>query len=128
VLTWFAVALVGGAVAVGVGWVLRQVDELGQPRRFPWVSVALLLVVAVAAAVPGVLRARQERRLGGAASVLAGARVAVRCQSLGGAFVDAGPSSATCAGGRTGPRSPGPCSSATSAGTWPPPTGATSTR
>jgi hypothetical protein len=42
-------------------------------------------------AVPGVLRASQERRLGGAASVLAGARVAVRCQSFGGAFVDAGP-------------------------------------
>jgi hypothetical protein len=38
-----------------------------------------------------VLRASQERRLGGAASALAGARVAVRCQSLGGAFVDAGP-------------------------------------
>ena len=53
--------------------------------------MALLLVVVVAAAVPGVLRARQERRLGGAASVLAGARVAVRCQSFGGAFVDAGP-------------------------------------
>ena len=34
-LTWFAVALVGGAVAVGVGWVLRRVDELGRPRRFP---------------------------------------------------------------------------------------------
>jgi hypothetical protein len=91
VLTWFAVGLVGGAVAVGVGWGLRRVDELGRPRRFPWVSVSLLLVVAVAAAVPGVLRAGQERRLGGAASVLAGARVAVRCQSLGGAFVDAGP-------------------------------------
>ena len=53
--------------------------------------MALLLVVAVAAAVPGVLRAHHERRLGGAASVLAGARVAVRCQSFGGAFVDAGP-------------------------------------
>jgi hypothetical protein len=38
-----------------------------------------------------VLRARQERHLAGAASVLAGARVAVRCQSLGGAVVDAGP-------------------------------------
>ena len=47
--------------------------------------------MGVGAAVPGVLRASQERRLGGAASALAGARVAVRCQSLGGAFVDAGP-------------------------------------
>jgi hypothetical protein len=91
VLTWFAVAFLGGAVAVGVGWGLRRFDELGRPRRFPWVSVSLLLVVTVAAAVPGVLRANQERRLGGAASVLAGARVAVRCQSFGGAFVDAGP-------------------------------------
>jgi hypothetical protein len=91
VLTWFAVALAGSAVAVVVGWGLRRVDELGRPRRFPWVSVSLLLVVAVGAAVPGVLRGHQERRLGGAASVLAGARVAVRCQSFGGAFVDAGP-------------------------------------
>ena len=54
-----------------------------------WFAVAL--GVAVATVVPGVLRAHQERRLGGAASVLAGARVAVRCQSFGGAFVDAGP-------------------------------------
>jgi hypothetical protein len=38
-----------------------------------------------------VLRVHQERRLGGAASALAGARVAVRCQSFGGAFVDARP-------------------------------------
>jgi hypothetical protein len=91
VLTWFAVALVGGAVAVAGGWAVRRVDELGRPRRFPYGSVALLLVVAVAAAAPGVLRGRQERQLGGAASVLVGARVAVRCQSLGGAFVDAGP-------------------------------------
>jgi hypothetical protein len=57
----------------------------------PRVGVALLLVLAVAGAVPGVHRAGQERRLGRAASALAGARVAVRCQSLGGAFVDAGP-------------------------------------
>jgi hypothetical protein len=55
------------------------------------VSVALLLALAVAAAAPGVLRTHQERRLGRAASELAGARVAVRCQSLGGAFVDGGP-------------------------------------
>jgi hypothetical protein len=91
VLTWFAVALAGGAVAVAAGWSLRRLDELGRPRRFPWVGLSLLLALAVAAAVPGVLRAHQERRLGGAASMLAGARVAVRCQSFGGAFVDAGP-------------------------------------
>ena len=90
-LTWFAAALAVAAVAVAVHWWLRRVDELGRRQRFPWVSVALLAALAVAAAVPGVARVRQERRLGGAASVLAGARVAVRCQSLGGAFVDGGP-------------------------------------
>jgi hypothetical protein len=91
VLTWLAVALVSGAAVVAIGWGLRRTDELGRPRRFPWVTVALLLAMGAGVAVPGVLRASQERRLGGAASVLAGARVAVRCQSFGGAFVDAGP-------------------------------------
>ena len=90
-LTWLAVALLTGAAVVAIGWGLRRTDELGRPRRFPWVSVALLLALSVGAAVPGVLRASQERRLGGTASVLAGVRVAVRCQSFGGAFVDAGP-------------------------------------
>ena len=80
-----------GAAVVAIGWGLRRTDELGRPRQFPWVTVALLLAMGVGAAVPGVLRASQERCLGGAASVLAGARVAVRCQSLGGAFVDGGP-------------------------------------
>jgi hypothetical protein len=91
VLTWLAVALLTGAAVVAIGWGLRRTDELGRPRQFPWVTVALLLAMGVGAAVPGVLRASQERRLGGAASALAGARVAVRCQSLGGAFVDGGP-------------------------------------
>jgi hypothetical protein len=91
VLTWLAVALLAGSAVVAIGWGLRRADELGRPRRFPWVTVALLQAMGIGAAVPGVLRASQERRLGGAASVLAGARVAVRCQSFGGAFVDAGP-------------------------------------
>jgi hypothetical protein len=90
VLTWLAVALVAGAAAAGVGWSLRRADPLGRPRPFPWVTVGLLVAMGFGAAVPGVVRASQERRLGRAASVLAGARVAVRCQSFGGAFVDAG--------------------------------------
>jgi len=91
VLTFMAVALLTGAAVAAIGWGLRRTDELGRPRQFPWVTVALLLALGVGAAVPGVLRASQERRLGGAASALAGSRVAVRCQSFGGAFVDAGP-------------------------------------
>jgi hypothetical protein len=91
VLTWLAVALLAGAAGTAIGWGLRRTDELGRPRRFPMATVALLVVVGTGAAVPGILRAAQERRLGGAASALAGARVAVRCQTFGGAFVDAGP-------------------------------------
>jgi hypothetical protein len=91
VLTWFALALCGAAAAVGAGWALHRRDELGRPRPFPWLSAGLLLAVAVAAAVPGVVRASQERRLGRAATVLAGSRVAVRCQSLGQAVLDGGP-------------------------------------
>ena len=90
-LTWLAIALLAGAAVTAIGWSLRRADELGRPRRFPLVTVVLLLAMGTGAAVPGILRASQERRLGGAASVLAGARVAVRCQSFGGAFVDAGP-------------------------------------
>ena len=107
-LTWLAVALLTGAAVVAIGWGLRRTDELGRPRRFPWVTVALLLVMGVGAAVPGVLLASQERRLGGAASALAGARVAVRCQSLGGPSSTPAPSSATSAGGPTGRQSRGP--------------------
>jgi hypothetical protein len=80
VLTFIAVALALGAVAVGVGWWLHRADELGRPRRFPWVSVVVLAALAVAAAAPGVARASQERRLGVAATVLAGVPVAVHCQ------------------------------------------------
>jgi len=74
VLSVLAVALAGGAVAVAAGWCLRRSDELGRPRPFPLVSVALLVALAVAGAVPGVLRAQQERRLGRAASALAATR------------------------------------------------------
>lgn len=90
-LTWLAVALLAGAAVAATGWGLRRTDGLGRPRRFPWVTVTLLLAMGMGAAVPGMVRASQERRLGGAASVLAEARVAVRCQSFGGSFVDAGP-------------------------------------
>jgi hypothetical protein len=104
VLTWLAVALGTGAAVVAIGWAVRRTDELGRPRRFPWVTVALLLALGAGAAVPGVLRASQERRLGTAASVLAGARVAVRCaRASAGPSSTPAPSSATCAGGPTGP-------------------------
>jgi hypothetical protein len=53
VLTWLAVGLVAGAAVTAIGWGLRRTDELGRPRRFPWVTVTLLLVMGAAAAAPG---------------------------------------------------------------------------
>ena len=41
----------GGLVATGE---TSLCDELGRPRRFPWVTVALLLAMGAGAAVPGV--------------------------------------------------------------------------
>jgi hypothetical protein len=89
-VSWVALALAGAAAVVAARWYAGRVDELGRRREFPLVSVVLLAVLAVGAATPGMLRARQERRLAGVASELAGRPVAVRCQAFGGAFVDAG--------------------------------------
>jgi hypothetical protein len=91
VLTWACFGLFAWAAAVAGYWYLRRVDALGRRRSFPWPAVTLLVALAVAAAVPGMLRAAEERRLSAAASVLAGAHVAVHCQTFGAAFVDPGP-------------------------------------
>ncbi|MEP7053630.1 MAG: hypothetical protein ABI912_00090 [Actinomycetota bacterium] len=71
-------------------WYLTRVDELGRQVAFPKLWVALLVVLSLFAATPGVLRARLENRLSGVASTLSGRRVRVRCQAFGAAFVDAG--------------------------------------
>lgn len=54
------------------------------------ISVAVLLVFAVGAAYPGIVRRHEEARLGSAASVISGATVRVKCQTMGAAAVDAG--------------------------------------
>jgi hypothetical protein len=89
-VSWVALALAVAAAVVAARWYAGRVDELGRRRGFPVVGVVLLAVLSVGAATAGVLRARQERRLAAVASELAGRRVAVRCQALGGAFVGAG--------------------------------------
>lgn len=82
-------AATGGLVLSG-RWLLHQRDALGRPRGFPVWSVSLLTVLAVAAAVPGVRRRSEEKRLSGVASALVGHRVQVRCQSFGQALADLG--------------------------------------
>jgi hypothetical protein len=90
VLSWLSLGLVASALAVGTHWLANRVDAIGRPRAFPWVSVALLTVLATASAVPGLLTTLRERHLAEVATTLVGAPAGVRCQSLGEAFVDAG--------------------------------------
>lgn len=86
-LRYLVVLLLAGAALVVMRWLLRR-PGLGRRTPFPWISTTLLLVLAVAAAVPVVLHVRQERALSAVASQLAEADAVVRCQGLGAAFVD----------------------------------------
>ncbi len=90
VLDYAALVLLAGAAGSAIRWIFRPVDGLGSPRAFPRISVTLLVVLGVLAAVPGLLRHREESRLTRTATQLVGAAASVHCQSLGGAFVDAG--------------------------------------
>lgn len=71
-------------------WATRRRDGLGRPRPFPVWSVTVLVVLALAAAIPGARRRTQEQRLASVASRLVGQEVTVHCQSNAAAFVDAG--------------------------------------
>jgi hypothetical protein len=91
VLTWLAVLALLGAVALSARWYAGgRRDALGRPIAFPRISVVLLLLVSIAAAYPAFARQREERRLASVASVIAGVKDKVVCQTLSGAFVDAG--------------------------------------
>ncbi|MCU1599635.1 MAG: hypothetical protein JWO22_344 [Frankiales bacterium] len=83
-------AAVLGAAALSGRWLLHQREELGRPRPFPRISVALLAVLGIALAVPVVRRHHEEDRLSRVASRLVGHRVKVHCQSLGQALTDVG--------------------------------------
>jgi hypothetical protein len=90
VLTWLGAAALCAAALVAARWLGRRHDALGRPRAFPVWSVVLLAVAGTAMTTPGVRRELAERRLEAAAGALAGREVDVECQTLGGAFVDAG--------------------------------------
>jgi hypothetical protein len=89
-LTWVAVAGVAGAVVFVARWLLGRHDSLGRAVGFPKITVVLLLVLSAAAAYPGIARRHEEARLGTVASVIAGASVQVKCQTLSGASLDVG--------------------------------------
>ena len=88
-LTWLSFGLLASVAAVVARWLATRVDAIGRRRGFPWVSVVLLAALAAATAAPVVLDGLRERRLARVASAVVGAKVGVRCQSFGEAFVDA---------------------------------------
>jgi hypothetical protein len=83
-----SVASCGGAAVVGGRWALHQKDALGRPIGFPVWSVSLLVLLALATAVPSARRKMEERRLGRVASQLVGHAVTVKCQTTAGSLVD----------------------------------------
>ena len=90
-LTWLAALALLGALGLTARWYVNgRRDALGRAVAFPVISVVLLLLASAAAAYPGVVRHREERKLAQVASAIAGVKVKVVCQTLGGAFVDAG--------------------------------------
>ena len=89
-LTALSFALLACAALTAAHWASRRVDGLGRPRSFPMWSIAFLVIVALAAAIPGARRRTQEHRLTSVATRLVGHHVQVHCQSTASALVDAG--------------------------------------
>jgi hypothetical protein len=83
--------LVLAAAVIAGRWATRRRDAIGRPRRFPYVSVVGLVIVAVVGATPTYLRHHEENRLSAVATDLVGAKAVVHCQTLGEQFVDVGP-------------------------------------
>lgn len=87
-LNWIAGGAVLAAMAVVLHWWRRRYDSRTAPPRVPWVSVGLLLAIAVVAGGFALRHQLLERRLSRVASELAGRKVAVRCESYTATFVD----------------------------------------
>lgn len=80
----------GSAAFVMARWAGRRQDGLGRPRPMPVWTVSGLVLLGLAASVPGAKRHIEEGRLSRIASQLVGHDVHVTCQSGAAAFVDAG--------------------------------------
>lgn len=89
-LTAAAVLLGLGALCVGYRGYAGRIDAIGRPVSFPAFWVSVLIVLAVIAATPGVVRFQLEQRLSAVASAVSGRAVRVRCQPIGDSFIDTG--------------------------------------
>jgi hypothetical protein len=78
--------LVVAAAVLSVRWIARPNDSFGRQRAFPYMSIGLLGVLAVGAAVPSYLRHREEQRLSAVATQLVGTDARVHCQTFGQTF------------------------------------------
>ncbi|MBV9871233.1 MAG: hypothetical protein JO214_11475 [Frankiaceae bacterium] len=81
-----ALALVVAAAALSVRWLTHQRDTFGRERPFPYLSIGLLGLVAMGAAIPSYLRHQEETRLSAVASQLVGEPARVHCQTFGQTF------------------------------------------
>ncbi|BEP15704.1 hypothetical protein acdb102_40150 [Acidothermaceae bacterium B102] len=89
-LALIAVALLLGGLAVLGRWWLHRVDAIGRKVALPW-SAWMLPVMAGLVAIPVVRHHTEETRLSHVASVIAGVKATVHCQSGTAEWVDAGP-------------------------------------
>jgi hypothetical protein len=90
-LTWLAALALLGAIVLSVRWYAGgRRDGLGRAVGFPTISVVALVAVGIVSAYPGLARRREEHRLASVASAIAGVKVKIVCQTLSGAFIDAG--------------------------------------
>lgn len=88
-LVWLSVLGAVGAAYYAARWATGpRTDSLGRPVRFPTLTVALLSILAVVAGWGPFRTWRLESALSAAATEVAGRPATVKCQGLGGAFVD----------------------------------------
>lgn len=88
-LEFLAIVLVAAGAVIGVRWWRGRVDSIGRPVSLPW-SAWILPVLGLLVAIPVVRHHTEETRLARVATVLAGARATVHCQSGTAEWVDAG--------------------------------------
>jgi hypothetical protein len=85
-----SIAVLAVALGAVVRWATRGADALGRSRRFPLVTVIVLVALGGGLLVPVVRHHRLESRLSSVATTLVGAPSVVHCQTAGKELLDVG--------------------------------------
>ena len=88
-LELLAIVLLTSGAAIAGRWSLHRVDAIGRRIPLPW-SAWMLPVLGLIVAIPVIRHHDEETRLGKVASVLAGVKSTVHCQSGTAEWVDVG--------------------------------------